>query len=125
MHRLLAILILMLQPLAFARGYERAPAAAAACKPASSCCGTDCCCSTDSGACECAIESPQTPVTPSPAPTTAPAPTTPRFYLPPPSLLFTLPQANLPPQAPNALPARTQSGDSHARSLARLCVWRT
>ena len=122
--RLAAILILLLQPLTAVRSFALAAPLPTA-ENAATCCGGECTCCEEFGFCPCAIEAPAQPAEPAPAPATAPSSTSVRFFLPPGTLLFTLPEADASPKAPIARVPHVVTTDSHARALARLCVWRT
>ncbi len=122
--RLAAILILLLQPLTAVRSFALAAPLPSA-EPAAMCCGGECNCCEEFGVCPCAVEAPAQPAEPTPAPTPPNTSTPVRFFLPPATLLFTLPEADASPRMPVARVAHTFATDSHARALARLCVWRT
>jgi len=124
--RLLAILILLLQPwLASVTRAHSASTLLPQSGEAVSCCGGDCTCCAESGSCPCAVQAPASPIEPPTAPTST-TPTAPlRFTLPPSNFLFALPDPALTPSAPRVIAFDHHSIDSHTRALARLCVWRT
>lgn len=123
--RLTAILMLALQPLLLGQSWSGRDAATERDCVTVTCCGEECACCRDGGACACAAEPAPVPKEPTPAPTAIPGQGSLRFFLPTAPVLFVL--ETIEPQAlrVGGSIVEVMRGESHQRSLARLCVWRT